>query len=1020
MAFANFRRILRLSTFEKRKSREYEHVRRDLDPNDIWEIVGELGDGAFGKVYKAKNKETGALAAAKVIETKSEEELEDYIVEIEVLATCDHPYIVKLLGAYYYDGKLWDDKDLLRVLQEEQEESAPGRAGMEVLQEEQDESGPGGAGMRVLQEKEEIMIEFCPGGAVDAIMLELDRGLTEPQIQVVCRQMLEALDFLHGKKIIHRDLKAGNVLMTLEGDIRLADFGVSAKNLKTLQKRDSFIGTPYWMAPEVVLCETMKDAPYDYKADIWSLGITMIEMAQIEPPHHELNPMRVLLKIAKSDPPTLLTPSKWSVEFRDFLKIALDKNPETRPSAAQLLQHPFVSRVTSNKALRELVAEAKAEVLEEIEDGREDAKEDGEEEDAVDAVPPLVNHTQDSTSVTQPSLNSGKLLQDSSTRVPPGQPQEPVNGPCSQSSGDGSLQTTSPTDGVSKNDNNLKEPVPLRKSRPLSMDARIQVDEEKQITDQPENPSPGASKSQKANQSRPNSSALETLGGEIVSNGSLDLPGSVTPSHSKRASDCSNLSTSESTDYGSSLSADLSLNKETGSLSLKGSKLHNKTLKRTRRFVVDGVEVSITTSKIISEDEKKDEEMRFLRRQELRELRLLQKEEHRNQTQLSSKHELQLEQMHKRFEQEINRPRRSSMTWSSKTCGAAAEAAGGEDGAGPQSALQRGGQADPPGAGPRPRQVPGAAQADEEGEVKTEVEKLPRQQRKESMKQKMEEHSQKKQLLDRDFVAKQKEDLELAMKKLTAENRREICDMERDCLSKKQELLRDREAALWEMEEHQLQERHQLVKQQLKDQYFLQRHDLLRKHEKEREQMQRYNQRMMEQLKVRQQQEKARLPKIQRSDGKTRMAMYKKSLHINGAGSASEQREKIKQFSQQEEKRQKAERLQQQQKHENQMRDMVAQCESNMSELQQLQNEKCHLLVEHETQKLKALDESHNQSLKEWRDKLRPRKKALEEDLNQKKREQEMFFKLSEEAESLVTTPNRASKFFPYSSGDAS
>lgn len=290
MAFANFRRILRLSTFEKRKSREYEHVRRDLDPNDVWEIVGELGDGAFGKVYKAKNKETGALAAAKVIETKSEEELEDYIVEIEVLATCDHPYIVKLLGAYYYDGKLW------------------------------------------------IMIEFCPGGAVDAIMLELDRGLTEPQIQVVCRQMLEALDFLHGKKIIHRDLKAGNVLMTLEGDIRLADFGVSAKNLKTLQKRDSFIGTPYWMAPEVVLCETMKDAPYDYKADIWSLGITMIEMAQIEPPHHELNPMRVLLKIAKSDPPTLLTPSKWSVEFRDFLKIALDKNPETRPSAAQLLQ----------------------------------------------------------------------------------------------------------------------------------------------------------------------------------------------------------------------------------------------------------------------------------------------------------------------------------------------------------------------------------------------------------------------------------------------------------------------------------------------------------------------------------------------------------------------------------------------------------------------------------------------------------------------------------------------------------
>lgn len=768
------------------------------------------------------------------------------------------------------------------------------------------------------------------------------------------------------------------------------------------------------MAPEVVLCETMKDAPYDYKADIWSLGITLIEMAQIEPPHHELNPMRVLLKIAKSDPPTLLTPSKWSVEFRDFLKIALDKNPETRPSAAQLLEHPFVSSVTSNKALRELVAEAKAEVMEEI----EDARDDGEEEDAVDAASPLVNHTQDSADTTQPNLNSDKLLQDSSAPMPPSKPQEPVNQPCSQPSEDGSLQTTRPADGVPKNDSDLKVPVPLRKSRPLSMDARIQVAEEKEVTGQAETPSPEASKSQKANQSRPNSSALETLGGEKLANGGLEPPSSVAPSHSKRASDCSNLSTSESMDYGSSLSADLSLNKETGSLSLKGSKLHNKTLKRTRRFVVDGVEVSITTSKIISEDEKKDEEMRFLRRQELRELRLLQKEEHRNQTQLSSKHELQLEQMHKRFEQEINAKKKfydvelENLERQQKQQVEKMEQ---------DHSVRRREEA----KRIRLEQDRDYAKFQEQlkqmkKEVKSEIEKLPRQQRKESMKQKMEEHAQKKQLLDRDFVAKQKEDLELAMKKLTTENRREICDKERECLSKKQELLRDREAALWEMEEHQLQERHQLVKQQLKDQYFLQRHQLLRKHEKEREQMQRYNQRMMEQLKIRQQQEKARLPKIQRSDGKTRMAMYKKSLHINGAGSASEQREKIKQFSQQEEKRQKAERLQQQQKHENQMRDMVAQCESNMSELQQLQNEKCHLLVEHETQKLKALDESHNQSLKEWRDKLRPRKKALEEDLNQKKREQEMFFKLSEESEPRPTTPNRASKFFPYNSGDAS
>ncbi|KAL8187392.1 UNVERIFIED_CONTAM: hypothetical protein K2H54_047858, partial [Gekko kuhli] len=117
-----------------------------------------------------------------------------------------------------------------------------------------------------------------------------------------------------------------------------ADFGVSAKNTRTIQRRDSFIGTPYWMAPEVVMCETSKDRPYDYKADVWSLGVTLIEMAEIEPPHHELNPMRVLLKIAKSEPPSLAQPSKWSADFKDFLKKCLEKNVDARWSTAELLQ----------------------------------------------------------------------------------------------------------------------------------------------------------------------------------------------------------------------------------------------------------------------------------------------------------------------------------------------------------------------------------------------------------------------------------------------------------------------------------------------------------------------------------------------------------------------------------------------------------------------------------------------------------------------------------------------------------
>ncbi|XP_053146512.1 serine/threonine-protein kinase 10 isoform X2 [Hemicordylus capensis] len=897
------------------------------------------------------------------------------MVEIEILATCDHPHIVKLLGSFYYDSKLW------------------------------------------------IMIEFCPGGAVDAIMLELDRGLTEPQIQVTCRQMLDALNYLHKKKIIHRDLKAGNVLLTQDGDIKLADFGVSARNMKTLQKRDSFIGTPYWMAPEVVMCETMKDTPYDYKADIWSLGITLIEMAQIEPPHHELNPMRVLLKIAKSDPPTLDYPSKWSPDFKDFLKTVLDKNPETRPSAAQLLEHPFVSKVTNNRALRELVAEAKAEVMEEIEDNREEG-----EEDLSESTSPHDVHKRNSSVASQLSLEGEKSPESDLSRVTNGpklpleQVKEAINGQSSKLSDDvdGHEKPKETSSSSDLSGTECYRELPGTKEK-LGTSPQLSLLEEKlvengDLSHQKKDTKP-ASKDDLNVGSQLENSLLEISTEEKLPNGSLNSE--LENGSFKRDSDSGSTSASESMDLSISLSVDLSLNRGSGSLSLKDAKMQKMTLKRTRRFVVDGVEVSVTTSKIINEDEKKDEEMRFLRRQELRELRLLQKEEHRNQAQLTSKHHLQLEQMLKRFEQEMNTKKKfydtelENLERQQKQQIEKMEQ---------DHSLRRREEAKRIRAEQERDLVKFQEQLKQKKkEVKSGVEKLPRLQRKGAMKVKMEEFAHKKQVMEQEFIAKQAEDLEQAMKNITIQNRKEICDKERECLDKKQYLMREKEATIWDLEEHHLQEKHQLIKQQLKDQYFLQRHELVRKHEKEREQMQRYNQRMIEQLKIRQQQEKARLPKIQRTEGKTRMAMYKKSLHISSSGSASEQREKIKQFAQQEEKRQKAERQQQQQKHEMQMKDMSAQCESNMNELQQLQNEKCHLLVEHETQKLKVLDETYNLNLKDWRDKLRPRKKALEDELNQKKREQEMFFKLSDETDGQSpASPNKPAKFVPFSSAEAS
>ncbi|XP_035812380.2 STE20-like serine/threonine-protein kinase isoform X1 [Amphiprion ocellaris] len=1218
MSFFNFRKIFKLGPDKKKK--QYEHVHRDVNPEEIWEIIGELGDGAFGKVYKAQNKQNGTLAAAKVIDTKTEDELEDYMVEIDILASCNHHHIVKLLDAFYFEGKLW------------------------------------------------ILIEFCAGGAVDAIMLELERPLTEPQIRVVCKQTLEALIYLHENKVIHRDLKAGNILLSLEGDVKLADFGVSAKNTKTLQRRDSFIGTPYWMAPEVVMCETSKDRPYDYKADIWSLGVTLIELAQIEPPNHEMNPMRVLLKIAKSEPPTLMHPSRWSPEFNDFLRKALDKNVDNRWGAPQLLQHPFVTSVTDSKPLRELIAEAKAEVTEEIEDSKEEEEEEeadtpvaapghkrapsdasvaSSEDDKVPPTPSTLesvtekteaepaedrtsdklsdeglgtsevdkteeeklNEVSDASNEDLPSglIEPGKDLssQDSTEPKPEdnqaeeipaepvvSQPEEPVDtadthelvtdgkeaeekqqeteekkiideppqvieeeqGPEvvkqeedkeasteetieSQKQPEDTPENTESISGeVAQAEEQGKEPeeeVPQQKvaeDRIEDMsngtdvntdtenidvvDANINGDintkssmdesstevlvEDKATESQPEEkPKDEASEepqqpeqenqikeedkleeqaptestngvSHEAKDSSDDSDQVvpskdvdvkedeqkTTHADESTSQDAVSVPESETDSETKMEqgspavikpygekdsdSGSSSAADSSSLDLNLSISSFLSKSKEGGSVSMQESKRQKKTLKKTRKFMVDGVEVSVTTSKIVTDNDTKNEEMRFLRRQELRELRLLQKEEQRAQQQLSNKLQQQREQIYRRFEQETTAKKRQydqeveNLEKKQK------------------QTIERLEQDHTS----RLRDEAKRIKADQDKELskfqnmlknrkkeaKQEVGQSPKHMRKELMKRLKEDLSLLKtaeavaqvmiqsfqlsscalfnaQMQDeQEFLQKQQQELDGALKKIIQQHKVEIATIERDCLNHKQQLMRAREAAMWELEERHLQEKHQQLKQQLKDQYFMQRHQLLKRHEKEMEQMQRYNQRLIEEMKNKQTQERVRLPKIQRSDAKTRMAMFKKSLRITATASVTpeQEREKIKQFAAQEEKRQKNERLHQHQKHENQMRDLQLQCDSNIRELQQLQNEKCHLLIEHETQKLKELDEEHSQEIKEWREKLRPRKKALEEEFTRKLQEQEVFFKMSGESECLnPTTQSRVSKFYP-------
>uniref|UniRef100_A0A673ZBT7 non-specific serine/threonine protein kinase n=1 Tax=Salmo trutta TaxID=8032 RepID=A0A673ZBT7_SALTR len=1087
MSFFNFRKIFKLGSDKKKK--QYEHVHRDENPEEIWEIIGELGDGAFGKVYKAQNKQTGTLAAAKVIDTKTEEELEDYMVEIDILASCDHRYIVKLLDAFYYESKLW------------------------------------------------ILIEFCAGGAVDAVMLELERPLTEPQIRVVCRQTLEALAYLHEIKVIHRDLKAGNILFSQEGDIKLADFGVSAKNTMTLQRRDSFIGTPYWMAPEVVMCETSKDRPYDYKADIWSLGVTLIELAQIEPPNHEMNPMRVLLRIAKADPPTLMQPS----QFNDFLRKALDKNVDRRWCTAQLLQHPFVSSVVDNKPLRELIAEANADVLEEIEEGKEE-----DEEDETDATLVVPGHKRAPSDTSMASSEDEKLSETTSTldsvtektepetaedkasdklsdeglgtsvgdraeveklnEVPDASNEDLVDGqvkpmepkpeespagkpeeipdcqitivPEAPSDTQESVIVSEETGEEEKVEDGppqvfLKERVEVEekkteeeevKKEPIKEEPEVILQPPTKFTDpgdQPrsalEEPCAVLTEVNMTEEVKPEADGVTDINTDTDLNEDTDADntesdvntdaevdaaeGSTEPlaeeapsqddvSESKTDqestpvkskpdvekdsdSGSSSAADSNSMDLNLSISSFLSKKAEAGSVSIQDTRRQKKTLKKTRKFMVDGVEVSVTTSKIVTDNDTKNEEMRFLRRQELRELRLLQKEEHRAQQALSDKLQQQREQIYRRFEQEMTGKKRQydqeveNLEKKQK------------------QTIERLEQDHTNRLRDEAKRI--KAEQDKElskfqnmlknrkKEVKQEVEHSPKFMRRELMKLLKEDLSLIQTAKEQEFLQKQQQELDGALKKIIQQHKHEIATIERDCLNHKQQLMRAREAAMWELEERHLQEKHQLLKQQLKDQYFMQRHQLLKRHEKEMEQMQRYNQRLIEEMKNRQAQERGRLPKIQRGDAKTRMAMFKKSLRITSApGTPEQEREKIKQFAAQEEKRQKNERLHQHQKHENQMRDLQLQCDSNIRELQQLQNEKCHLLIEHETQKLKELDEEHSQELQEWREKLRPRKKALEEEFTRKLQEQEVFFKMSGESECLnPTTQSRVSKFYP-------
>nr|KAF6380692.1 TRAF2 and NCK interacting kinase [Myotis myotis] len=280
------------------------------DPAGIFELVELVGNGTYGQVYKGRHVKTGQLAAIKVMDVTGDEE-EEIKQEINMLKKYSHHRNI----ATYYGAFI--------------KKNPPG-----------------------MDDQLWLVMEFCGAGSVtDLIKNTKGNTLKEEWIAYICREILRGLSHLHQHKVIHRDIKGQNVLLTENAEVKLVDFGVSAQLDRTVGRRNTFIGTPYWMAPEVIACDENPDATYDFKSDLWSLGITAIEMAEGAPPLCDMHPMRALFLIPRNPAPRLKS-KKWSKKFQSFIESCLVKNHSQRPATEQLMKHPFIRDQPNERQVR--------------------------------------------------------------------------------------------------------------------------------------------------------------------------------------------------------------------------------------------------------------------------------------------------------------------------------------------------------------------------------------------------------------------------------------------------------------------------------------------------------------------------------------------------------------------------------------------------------------------------------------------------------------------------------------------